>query len=295
MKSRWLLNLILFLVVAGVALFLYLTPGQKASAPTTFTVSAIDPASIEKISIEVPAKSPVTMEKRDGNWFITQPYSARAGKFMMERVLTILRANSIEKFAADDLARFGLDNPSLRLKLNDHEIVFGTFNPVNGQQYIAYNNSVYLVGSIYSEVATTQVIEFVDKAPIAFWEKIAGFDFSHLEQWQELGGLRLDLEDGKWKVSLANAKPVQDALNEWFDEGWRSLSAVSVETYKPDHKTVYPSFEVKLKNGKTIHFDKVQENPDLQLGRPDEGLIYHFQNDVGFSLLNPPIGLEKKK
>ena len=33
--------------------------------------------------------------------------------------------------------------------------------------------------------------------------------------------------------------------------------------------------------------------PELLLGRPDEGTLYHVPMDVGFTLLNPPINLGK--
>jgi len=69
--------------------------------------------------------------------------------------------------------------------------------------------------------------------------------------------------------------------------------AQSVEPYTPDRKATYPSFEVKLKDGSKVHFDKLQESPELQLGRPDEGVMYHFPQDVGFNMLNPPVGLPK--
>jgi hypothetical protein len=293
MKSRWLLNLALLLVVAGVALFLYFAPKQKAAEKTALTVSQVSPSVISKISIEFPAKNPILFEKRDGHWNLTQPYPARAGQFPIDRVLSVLAADSVDKFDAADPARFGLDNPSLRLKLDAEEIAFGTFNPVNGQQYIGYKNSVYLISSGYSESASIQLVEFLDKSLLGPAEKIAGFDFSRLEQWEEVGGLRLDQENGTWKASLAGAKPSQDGINQWYDEFWRHLSATSVEPYKVNPKATYPSFEIKLANGKTIHVDKQQESPEMILARPDEGLLYRLPQDVGFSLLNPPVNPPK--
>ena len=68
-------------------------------------------------------------------------------------------------------------------------------------------------------------------------------------------------------------------------------AAKSVEFYTPDPKAKYPSLEIKLADGSRVHFDKLQESPDLVLARPDEGLIYNFQSDVGFTMLNPPINL----
>jgi hypothetical protein len=292
MRSRWLVNLVLLLVIAGLALFLYLRPKKEVVTANAVKVSAISPSSISKVEIAFTAKNPVVLEKRDGHWFLVQPYAARAGEQAVNRILAVLNADSIDKFDTSDLARFGLDHPSLRLKLDDKELLFGTFNPVNGQQYVAFGNSVYLIPTTYSDAAATQVVELIDKRLLGPDEHIAGFDFSRLEQW-ETTGLRLDHDGKEWKVSIANAKPSRAELDEWFGDGWQTLSATSVEPYKPDRRKIYPSFEIILKNGERIHVDKQQESPEMILARPDEGILYHFPSDLGFSLLNPPVGVPK--
>ena len=146
----------------------------------------------------------------------------------------------------------------------------------------------------YAESAQSPVEEYLDKSPFKPDEqkKIAGFDFSHLEQWEETR-LNVDLADGKWKASPEKAKPTQNDMNEWFDSYWRNISVLRVEPYTPDRKTTYPSFEVKLNDGRKVHLDKIQESPELLLGRPDEGMMYHVPPDIGFTLLNPPINLGK--
>src|SRR5690606_10053589 len=141
--------------------------------------------------------------------------------------------------------------------------------------------------------ASTQTIELVSKHPFKPGETIAGFDLSRLEQWEDIR-LNVDLVDGSWKISAANAKPDHNLMNEWLDVYWKQASARSVEFYTPDRKTTYPSVEVKLQGGGKVHFDKIQESPELLLGRPDEGIIYHFPPDTGFTMLNPPVGLPKK-
>lgn len=292
MKSRWLVNLALLLVVAGIVWALHLTSEKKKSAaPAEIRVSALDPETINRISIEFPAKAPVELEKRDGHWLLTKPYAARAGKEEVNKILAILGAASVDRFDAKDPASYGLDHPALRLKLDAEEFVFGTFNPVSGQQYVGYKNAVYLVNTAYSEAASIQIVEMLDKNLLGPGEEVTGFDFSHLEQWEKTR-LSLALEQGKWKVSAPQAKPNQNELNEWYQANWTTLLATAVEPYKVDRKASYPSFEVKLKNGKTIHFDKVHESPELVLARPDEGLQYHFPQDLGFVILNPPVGIK---
>jgi hypothetical protein len=292
MRARWLVNLVLLLLVAGIVSFLYLRPAPENKAQKSYELSALKLSDFSKLSVEFPAKAPVVFEKIDGYWHIAQPYKARADQRSIQRILSIVAATTTEKFPATDLVRFGLDHPVLKLKMNNEEFLFGTFNPVSGEQYVAYKDSVYLLSTTYSEAASIQVVELIDKNPLKPTEKIAGFDFGRLEQWEDIR-LNVDLVDGKWKVSAANAKPHQNDMNEWLDTTWVHASATSVEPYTPDRKTTYPSFEVKLQDGSKVHFDKIQESPELLLGRPDEGMTYHFPQDIGFTMLNPPVNLPK--
>lgn len=295
MKNRWLLNLVMLCVVAGLVSFLYLRPKQVAEQDNTYEISDYKLAEFNAISVEFPTKAAVTFAKVDGFWRLTAPNQTRADQAAVQRILSIIAAKTKDKIVSTDLEKFGLNNPLLKLKLyrnksDVEEFAFGTHNPVTDEQYVLHRNAIYLISNVYGEYASTQVIELVDKAPLKPTEKVAGFDFSHLEQW-EASRLNVDLVDGQWKVSIATAKPQQNELNEWLDYSWVHTLAKEVEFYTPDRKATYPSFEVKLADGKKVHFDKMQESPELLLARPDEGLIYHFAPDVGFNMLNPPINL----
>ncbi len=292
MKSRWIVNLVLLVLVLGISAFLYLKPKQEVATATQYEISTRKLAEFDHISVEYPTKSPVRYEKKDGYWYMTEPHKQRADQISTQRILSILAAKSNEKFPANDLSRFGLDNPRLKLKLNDQEFLFGTHNPVTTEQYVLHNNAVYLLESSYEEAATIQVLEMIDKRMLTAKQKIASFDLSKLEQW-EATGLTLSLDKGEWKVSIPNAKPNQNELKEWLSATWGDTTALSVETYTPDRKASYPYFVVTLQDGSKLHFDKLQESPELLLARPDEGLIYHFPSDMGFSMLNPPVGLSK--
>lgn len=294
MIKRWLVNLGLLLLIAAIVAFIYLRPQPGQEGAAVHEISDLRLADFSRLSVEFPAKAPVTFEKIEGYWHLTQPYKTRADQTSVQRILSIVAATSTEKFSTADLAKFGLDQPKLRLKLDDKEFIFGTYNPVSGEQYVAYGDNVYLISTIYAESAGTQVVEMIDKSPLKPTEKIAGFDFSRLEQWEDIR-LNVDLLGGNWKVSAENARPVQDEMNEWLEITWKQSPAKSVEPYKPDHNATYPSFQVKLQGGGKVHFDKLQEAPELLLGRPDEGLIYHFAPDIGFAMLNPPVHIPQEK
>lgn len=297
MKNRWLLNLVMLAVIGGLVAFLYLRPEVSTNAPAQHAITQLKLADFTAIKVEFPTLKAVAFEKADGVWRMTAPYKARADQLSVQRILSIIAATSEEKFPANDLAKYGLNNPELKIQLTSsngvEEFVFGTHNPVTDEQYLAYKDAVYLIQAGYSEAASVQAVELVDKLPLGSAElkQISGFNFSHLEQWEEIG-LNVDLEAGNWKVNTPKAKPTQNELNEWLEFSWKQNPAKSVELYIPDRKTVYPSLEVKLKDGKKIQFDKIQESPELLLARPDEGILYHFSNDTGFTMLNPPINLK---
>jgi len=296
MRKRWIINLLMLVLVAGIVAFLYLRPKANTGGGQEYAVSALKLADFDAIKVEFPTQAPLQFEKKDGFWRMTAPYKTRADQLSVQRILAVIAATSNDKFAATDLEKFGLTNPQLRLKLNGQKgeevFVFGTYNPVTEDQYLAYKDAVYLVKGIYSEAASVQSIELVDKMPLSPAEikQIVGFNFAHLEQWEE-AKLNVDIQDGKWTSNHPKAKPSQDELNEWLEFSWKQGPAKQVELYTPDHKTTYPSFDVKMSNGKTVHFDKIQEAPELLLGRADEGVLYHFSNDVGFTMLNPPLNL----
>jgi len=294
MKNRWVLNLVLLALIGGLVAFLYLRPKEAVQDLAKHEVSQLKLAGIDTVKVEFPAKAPVTFEKVDGYWHMLTPYKSRADQISVQRILAVIAATSEHKFPTTDLAKYGLDNPLVKVTLTrdagDEVFYYGTYNTVTNQQYVSHQDGVYLLDVNYSEAAATQPIEMVDKNILGPDEakQFTGFNYSHLEQWEE-AGLNVDLVEGQWKTNLAKAKPTQNDLNEWLEFSWKQNPAKSVEVYTPDRQQTYPSFEVKLDNGKTIHIDKHMESPELLLARPDEGLIYHFANDVGFTMLNPPL------
>jgi hypothetical protein len=294
MKSRWILNFVLLLVVLIVGAVVYFSPKQSQQQVQDYEVSSLRLADMNAISIEFPAQASLKFEKRDGFWYLQQPYAARADQQLVGRLMSIVAARSKQKFPADDAAKFGLDQPKLVLRLNDAVFTFGTYNTVSQEQYVAYKGSVFMLPTIYAENAQIQVTEFLDKNLFRPTEKVAGFDFGHLEQWQGTK-LNVDLVDGSWKVSLPKAQAKQSEMQEWFDGFWRNIAAPRVEPDKIDKRMNYPYFDVKMQGGSKVRFYKVQESPELLIYRDDEGLLYHLPSDLGFTLLNPPVNLPDDK
>jgi len=63
-EKRWLLNLLLLLVVAGLVTFLYTRPKPETVGNSSYEVSSYKMAEFNAIKVEFPAKAPVTLRSR---------------------------------------------------------------------------------------------------------------------------------------------------------------------------------------------------------------------------------------
>ncbi len=146
MKNRWILNLVLLMVIGGLVAFLYLRPKAEIQSAAKYEVSQLKLAGIHAVKVEFPAKAPVTFEKVDSYWHMTAPYKTRADQLSVQRILAVIAATSEYKFPASDSAKYGIDNPLVKVTLTrdtgDEHFIYGTYNTVTNQQYVAYQDGV---------------------------------------------------------------------------------------------------------------------------------------------------------
>lgn len=147
MKSRLLVNLALAALLLGLGLFAWLRPGP-ATVPE-YRLSSQVPTAVKRVTISRPGQPDLILEKTAAGWRLTAPFAAQAENRAVEAVLALLSAGSQKRFPADDPARFGLDQPMLRLTMDGQAFVFGTQQPVSGEQYVATGGTVYLVSPRY--------------------------------------------------------------------------------------------------------------------------------------------------
>ena len=277
MKSRWLTNIGLLVIVLITSLYSW-TIFQKES-------------DFDELKIDFPSKISTHFKIIDNHWRMLSPHKARADQLYVYRILSILATSSLEKLSADDLSKYGLDQPNLKMTFLGNNlkevILFGTYNPINEDQYVLYNDNVFLISGGFSETASFMPVELIEKNPIAKSEIIKSFDFSRLEQWQD-SRLKLNYSNNVWSVEGKSLSIVQFDVNEWYEMTWKNIPAKSVEPYKMDQRVGYKSFDILL-NNKKLTFYRVQESPELLLFRKDEGLLYHFPSDLGFTMLNPHV------
>jgi hypothetical protein len=295
MKNRWLINIILLVIVLSISLFLFLKPSE-IKQKKQFAISAFNLSDFDSVKVDFPSRASVIFKKGIESWEMLEPIKGRADQFSVQKIISIVATSSSEKLPSNDLAKYGLDKPIVKLKLIhkglEEEFIFGTYNSVTEDQYLLYKDNVYLISGAYSEVASTQPIELIDKSPLSQSEQIRDFDFSRLEQWQSKR-LKVTRNNNEWTANEGNSLK-QNEMAEWFDMTWVKNPAKSVEKSSIDLRVPHKSFDIHTTDGKKITFIRLQESPETQLYRVDEALLYHFGSDIGFTMLNPPIEQSKK-
>ncbi|CAM8398036.1 DUF4340 domain-containing protein [Candidatus Methylopumilus planktonicus] len=295
MKNKWLINIILLVMVLSISLFLFLKP-TKIKQTKQFSISTFNLSDFDSIKIDFPSRASVIFKKSTESWDMIEPVKGRADQFSVQKIISIVATSSSEKLPSNDLAKYGLDKPTMKLKLihkgQEEEFIFGTYNSVTEDQYLLYKENVYLISGSYSEAAATQPIELIDKLPLTKSEEIKYFDFSRLEQWQSKR-LKVTRNNNEWSAN-EGSQFKQNEMAEWFDMTWVKNPAKSVEKSSIDLRIPYKSFDIHTIDGKKITFLRLQESPETKLYRVDEGLLYNFGSDIGFTMMNPPIEHSKK-
>jgi len=295
MKNKWLINIILLVMVLSISLFLFLKP-TKIKQTKQFSISTFNLSDFDSIKIDFPSRASVILKKSSESWDMIEPVKGRADQFSVQKIISIVATSSSEKLPSNDLAKYGLDKPTMKLKLihkgQEEEFIFGTYNSVTEDQYLLYKENVYLISGSYSEAAATQPIELIDKLPLTKSEEIKYFDFSRLEQWQSKK-LKVTRNNNEWSAN-EGSQFKQNEMAEWFDMTWVKNPAKSVEKSSIDLRVPYKSFDIHTIDGKKITFLRLQESPETKLYRVDEGLLYNFGSDIGFTMMNPPIEHSKK-
>ena len=298
MKSRWLINIGLLLLVL-ITFFYSWTIFQKEPVESIrFELSKFKLSDFNELKIDFPSRISTHFKIVDNHWRMLSPHKARADELYVYRILSVLATSSLEKLSSDDLSKYGLDQPNLKITFLGNNLkevfLFGTYNPINEDQYVLYKDNVFLISGGFSETAAFMSTELIEKNPIAKYERIKSFNFSRLEQWQD-SRLKLNNINNAWNVEGKNLLITQSDVNEWYEMTWKNIPAKSVRPYKMDERIGYKSFDIVLKDNKKLTFYRIEESPELLLFRKDEGLLYHFPSDLGFTMLNPHLKQKEEK
>jgi hypothetical protein len=190
----------------------------------------------------------ITVARKDGQWRIEQPQEYPADATTVRSLLSTLRTMRAVDFPADqptDLARFGLDQPRLKVVLflgkdqAEKQVWFGSENPDKKTEIYVQTSAiptVYTVSDwVWRDVNKT-VSDLRDKTVLAF-DKEQAQEF----RVQRSDGVSFRLvrkEKDQWQVEGVEGKPANNTIQMWIDDV-HDLRGFEVATDHPDRLETY--------------------------------------------------------
>ena len=272
-RAGWL-NAILAVGVVALGAFFYLKPAKDAAVE--YPLSALKPQDARSLRIERAGAAPIVLDKKQGAWFISAPFAARADDLRVQQLLAIMDASAAHRLPAVDRERFGLEPPQARIVVDGHPFSFGMVSEITREQYVMSGDAVYAVHPRYGAALPESAVQIAsrqlfgaDEAPV----RIALKDFA------------VEQREGKWVLTPGAGDLSQDDLIRWVDE-WRLASALRVEPRSAGR--VRDEIRTQFKNGGGFTLGVLAREPELVLTRSDEKLQYRFRAETGKRLLSPP-------
>ncbi|GMQ76985.1 MAG: hypothetical protein BMS9Abin01_2290 [Gammaproteobacteria bacterium] len=274
MKRRTLTIVVLLLVVAGLAVFIALTPDKQARLALE-PLGSESPRAVSRIRLKLGEGATMELRRTDGVWQLVEPIRIAANNFRVQGLLRVLEAPVHARIdaAPQQLARFGLAPARARLLLDETEILFGDTEPLYGRRYLLYDGKVALVDDAYFSHLSSSAANYVNLALLGRDPQPRNIVLPDFRVYRDAGNWRLDSDHGK--VAAESITRLVDT--------WRHAQATAVRPYQPslDWNDV---IRVELADGDR-RFDLARTEYELILGRPDLGIQYHLTKGTGARLL----------
>ncbi|MFW5450365.1 MAG: DUF4340 domain-containing protein [Methylophagaceae bacterium] len=206
MTSRYLINLMLILVIAGLYWFNYQSNTTDINQQTLTTLSSRD---IHRITIKRANATTIILEKSLSEWRVIQPLQAKANDTRIKLLLSILDTRSHATSMASDedsLRQFGLAPAKVTLILNEQQFHFGDVETISNHRYILHHELVHLIDDNVSHLLNTSASSFIDNRLLASNTVITKITLPILNADNTISSDYSDIEnsEGQWKSSDAH-------------------------------------------------------------------------------------------
>lgn len=152
-------NLAMLAIAAIVLVAAVLWVGRREYLRDPPTLTALDPATVTRIELDIPALAPQVFERRTDGWWRVRPSEARADDARVQR-LANLATSAVARWiplSEVTLSRVGLDHPSATLVLDGTRLEYGGLTAIDDLRYVRVGDKIALMPRQYSpEVMLTQ-------------------------------------------------------------------------------------------------------------------------------------------
>ena len=268
----------------GLAAFIALFKPETGGEPARLA-AGLKRDTIKRIEVRRQALDDFIFEKQGADWFMQAPLALRANPARLD---ALLRLPATESHAELDPAdhppeRFGLGQPAIIMKLNEHEFRFGGTDAIDGRRYILFQGRIHLTDDFLYRQLTTHAAFFAELKLLPEAFTIARIRFPDNELYKA---------NGEWR--LKTPRDISPARLQRGVGAWRDAVAISAGAFKPT--TAPERIRVIADDGQTLEFIIVAIEPYLILGRRALGIQFHMGSDDAQRLLlsedprgeNPP-------
>lgn len=272
------LNLVMFITIAGLAVFLYFRPQSLDIHKYPLSTSSIE--AVQNLRI-VRQQQEIALKQLDNHWYLVKPVQARADERKIAEILEILTVSSNQRLPLADLERFGLDQPNVRLYLNNEYFGFGGFAPTTHQQYVATGDQVYLISPRYVLALPSNASDLINPQLLASDEIPVKFELNHLT---------VEFQNENWHTAMQHSDEALDeaTIKHWI-QLWQTAHAreLILEQALGADFVVKGFINIALQNGQEINLRILQNEFSLVLLRVNGGFGYQFPIDAGQQLVDP--------
>ena len=285
MKSRWIINILLLVAIAMLAVVAHFKPGidQQAEA---ISITGLKKDQLRRIHINRPVREDLVLLKNtSGHWNIEHTPALPTERMQVNALLRLAEQKAVRSYSASELelSQLQLGPPYATVFLNDTAIEFGNLEPIEGLRYVRVADHVHLIPDIYIQLIELSYTQFVRRHLFEKSTRIAAIT---------LPGLSVRKADQGWEVEPEQGISADDL--QAFVERWQGATGLNVQaaTEVEGNEVV----EITLAdNAGSINFSIASRKPELVLVRQDLGIQYRMGN-TGSELLTltPPTAEEQE-
>lgn len=262
MRRRHRVNLLLALLVAALAAGLWLPKETRDVGP------GLPAGEIRTIELARPGSDPVHMERGERGWRLVRPFELHADPDRVSRLLRLLAETPAKPVAAEglDRARFGLEPPRARVRLDDTELLVGDAHPYNPQRYVATDEGVFLAADRFAALLAANATSFLSRTPLPAGTRVTAL---------ETPAWRLERDAaGTWRGTAGGGPLPAPAARLAADfEGWLFATASEVRPWRGSEETT--PLEVSVAGAEApLAFAFARVGGTRLLARPDLGIAY---------------------